>query len=186
MPASPPHATARKAARVSAGCSTASANSCSSRCQRSVGMGGAQRAVEPRPREGPVRVHRAGRHAQRLRGLLDRQAAEEAQLDDLRLARILDARASRAPRRRRAGRRPARSPGRRSRRAARGPRSAAAPLRAPAPRDVDQHPPHHPGRDAEKVPAVLPADRIPSEQAEAQLVDQRGRLQADVDRSPAR
>ena len=56
----------------------------------------------------------------------------------------------------------------------------AAPLGAPPARDVDEHAPHHPGRDAEEVPAVLPADRIPAEQAQAQLVDQRRRLKADA------
>ena len=57
---------------------------------------------------------------------------------------------------------------------------AATTLRASAPRDIDEHAPHHPGRDAEKVLSVLPVDRIPSEQAEAQLVDQRRGLKTDV------
>ena len=47
-------------------------------------------------------------------------------------------------------------------------------------RDVHEHASHHPGRDSEEVPAVLPVDRIPAEQAQAQLVDQRRRLEADA------
>ena len=59
-------------------------------------------------------------------------------------------------------------------------RVRAAPAAGPAAaRDVDQHPAHHPGRHAEEVLPVLPADLVPAEQPQAQLVDEPGRLQAD-------
>ena len=94
-------ADARNAARRSAGMRHA-------RRRRAVRRGAsaqwasvaAQRPIQPGPRERPVGVHRAGRDAQRLRRLLDREPAEEAQLDDLGLARILAAPAARAPCRR--------------------------------------------------------------------------------------
>src|SRR5262245_21710357 len=43
---------------------------------------------EPRPRNGPVALHRRGRDPHRFGGLLDRESAEESQLDDARLALV--------------------------------------------------------------------------------------------------
>jgi hypothetical protein len=45
-------------------------------------------------------------------------------------------------------------------------------------RDVDEHAAHHHRRHAEEVLPVLPADAVPVEQPQAQLVDEARRLQA--------
>ena len=124
-------------------------------------------------------MHRPRRHAERLRRLVDRQAAEEAQLDDLRLAGILGGEpVEREVDGEHVGSGLARRHVDAVERDANHVRAAAA-IGAAAARDVHQHPSHHLGRDAEEVLAVLPPDGVPSEQPQAQLVDERGRLQAD-------
>ena len=125
-------------------------------------------------------MNRAGRYPERLRGLLDRQAAKEAQLHDLGLARVLQGeQLERRVDRKQVGARLAR---RDVDRIERNPNRlwTSTSLGASPSRDVHEHPSHHLRRDPEEVPAVLPVDRIPAEQAKAQLVDQARRLKADA------
>ena len=58
--------------------------------------------------------------------------------------------------------------------------SAAAAPGATAAGDIDQDPPHHLRGHPEEMAAVLPSDLVPAKQAQARLIDQRGRLQRDV------
>src|SRR5262245_49272561 len=90
MRASGPHAAATNSALVAVGCATAAMNRRPTGTQRSPGMVAAQGSIQPRARECPVRVHGALRDAERLRGFVNRETAEETKFDDLGLARILE------------------------------------------------------------------------------------------------
>ncbi len=118
--------------------------------------------------------------AEGLCRLLDGEAAEEAKLHDLGLARVLQGEhleggvhGEEVGARLRGGDVDAveRHPDRVRAAASLGPSPA---------RDVHEHVAHHPGGDAEEVPPALKWDRIPTEEAQAELVDQRRRLKADA------
>lgn len=55
-------------------------------------------------------------------------------------------------------------------------RISAALLISAGPRTVDENPPHHPRRDGEEVPAVLPLNLIDVNQSKVSLVNQCGSL----------
>src|SRR5262245_39737974 len=132
---------------------------------------------EPRPRNGPVALHRRGRDPHRFGGLLDREAAEEPQLDDARLARVelgeaIERRVERDEIDRPLG-------GGRVEAFVEGDaRLSAAALECVArARPLDQDLPHGVRRDRAEVRAVLPPLGTILQQLQVGLVDERSRLQ---------
>ena len=125
----------------------------------------------------PVALHGGGRDAHRLGRLLDRQPAEEPQLDDARLARVeLGQPGERGVERdhvdRALGRRRLQPLVERDARLA-----AAALQRVARARPLDQDLPHRVRGDGGEVGAVLPALGAVLEELEVRLVDERRRLQ---------
>ena len=130
---------------------------------------------EPRLRQAPVPPHRAHRHIEHVRRLLEAQPAEEPQLDDAALPRV-----QRLERLQRIVERDEiDAGGRRGRSAASDSETCSWPppaLRAIArPGDVDEDAAHDLRRDAEEVRPVLPAHVLPVDQPQVGLVDERRR-----------
>ena len=124
----------------------------------------------------PLPIDRRARDAQRLRGFVDRESAEESQLGDAAFSWI----ERRELRQRRVqiekiDIRRRRSRDRVVKRHA-GP-SAGALGHLAAPRVVHEDAPHHLGRHGEELRAILPVGVSLVDQAEVRLVDQGGRLQ---------
>src|SRR3954471_1832048 len=178
MPSSGPQARSTNSPRRPAGFSTASAKIRSTRRKRSVAMGRRERAVQPRARKRPIGVDRTRGYLEGFRGFVDREAAEEPKLHDPGLARVLrcqplESEIDRENVRARLAGRHVDAVERHANRV--GPSPS---LGAPASRDVDEDASHHPGRYPEEVPSILPGNAIPPEQAQAKLIDERGRLEA--------
>ena len=136
----------------------------------------AQLGQKPRPSHFPIAHHRFRRHFEHLRGLFHAEAAEEAELDDLRSAGV----------------RPGQSVQRvierhhftgSHRKEIDGQvhihkRGSGAALRGGLPAGpVDKDSPHHARRDGKKVRSMLPIDLMHIHQAQIRLVDQVGGLQ---------
>ena len=140
-----------------------------------------QFAQQPAFRDRPLALDGSGRHRQRHRGFLDRQSAEEAQLDNpgLRLVERFEPR-ERAieiedvhcvdPMRRRGN----------GRIQFDGHGHSATFLPRLAPRMVEEHTPHKLRGDAEEMTSILPIDLALIEQTQIRLVDDRSDLEPIV------
>jgi hypothetical protein len=127
----------------------------------------------------PVPLHRRLRDPQGGRGLLHRQAGEEAQLDDAGLLRVVGLEVvQEAVDGEDVGL--LGGGGGELHLVFKGDPDAGALLGDPRPALVDQHPPHHLRRDPQEVQAVLPVHPPLVEQAQIDLVDQAGRLQREM------
>jgi hypothetical protein len=127
------------------------------------------------PRQGPVALHRDGRHTEHRGSLFDGEPAEEPELDELTLPWV----SLRQPLQRRVKRQDVHVHGIGFRLAVleRHPHVSASFERAMRPRMIDQEPPHGVRGNREEVRPILPFDLTLVNELQVRLVDQRRRRQ---------